>query len=139
ESIVLVRNGVPVNRGQRKKLDALEKKLPVEQPPPARSIRIVVEADKNIWLKSSDVNAEAGLSQGFEVNVNQGVTLFGEVEVKRGRLDVIGRRFDLDPSSTVRFSGAANRAYVNVRATHKNEREGVTVFATVVGQLPQFA
>jgi translocation and assembly module TamB len=98
-----------------------------------------VEAENNVWLKSSDVNIELGLSHGFRVDVAQGTALSGEVQVKQGRLDVIGRRFDVDQASTVRFQGPPNRAYVNVVATHKNEREGVTVFATVVGQLPQFS
>lgn len=139
ESIVLVRNGVPVSAKQRKKLEALNHQVPVEPEKPARTIRITVDAPKNLWVKSSDVNAEAGLSEGFRVEIGEVASMFGEVQVKRGRLDVIGRRFDLDASSTVRFAGLPTRAYVNIIATHKNEREGVTVFATVSGQLPQFS
>lgn len=139
ETIVLVRNGVPVNAKQRKKLAELEGRDPLaEEKKPARTIRIAIDATNNLWIKSSDVNVEAGLSEGFRVEVGQGASLFGEVKVKRGRIDVIGRRFDVDKSSYVRFSGLPTRAYVNVTATHRNEREAVTVFATVVGQLPQF-
>jgi translocation and assembly module TamB len=138
ESIVLVRNGVPLSARQRKKLDALQKKAPAH-PEPSRIIRMVLDAPQNLWVKSSDVNAEAGLSEGFKVEIDQVVSLSGEVHVKQGRLAVIGRRFDLDPSSTVRFSGPPQtNTNVNIIATHRNEREGVTVTATVVGQLPQF-
>ena len=137
ESIVLVRNGVPINAKQRK-LEQLSHQVPVAPEKPVRTIRIAVDAPKNLWVKSSDVNAEAGLSEGFRVEIGQVTAMFGEVQVKRGRLDVIGRRFDFDPQSTVRFAGLPTRAYVNIVATHKNEREGVTVFATVVGQMPQF-
>ncbi|MBK7857022.1 MAG: translocation/assembly module TamB domain-containing protein [Archangiaceae bacterium] len=137
-TIVLVRNGVPVNTQNKKKLAALEKKA-VKEETPKRTIRLTIDAPKNLWVKSSDVNAEVGLSEGFLVDATSAVSLSGEVQVKRGRLDVIGRRFDVDASSRVRFSGPPTRAYVNVIATHKNEREGVTVYATVVGTLPQFS
>lgn len=138
ETIVLVRNGVPVSKGQRKKLAKLEGRAAEPEKAPARTMRITVDAPKNLWVKSSDVNAEAGLSENFRVEVSEVVSMFGEVKVKRGRLDVLGRRFDVDPSSAVRFAGLPTRAYVNVTATHRNEREDVTVFATVVGQMPQF-
>ncbi len=138
ESIVLVKNGVPVTSKGKKQLAVARGEPEPEQKAPVRTIRVAVQADNNLWVKSSDVNAELGLSEGFRVEVGQVASLFGEVQVKRGRLDVIGRRFDLDPASYVRFSGLATRANVNIVATHQNEREGVTVFATVTGQLPQF-
>lgn len=138
ESIVLVRNGVPVTSKGKKKLAAAKGEPAPEQKAPARTIRIAVQAEKNIWVKGSDVNVEIGLSDPFRIEIAEQAQLSGEVRVKRGRLDVIGRRFDLDPASFVRFAGLATRANVNVVATHENEREGVTVFATVTGQLPQF-
>jgi len=120
---VLVRNGVPVNATQRKKLAQLSHQVTVAPEKPTRTIRVTLDAPKNLWVKSSDVNAEVGLSNEFHLEVGQGTSMFGEVQVRRGRLDVIGRRFDLDPSSTVRFAGLPTRAYVNITATHKNERE----------------
>ncbi|MBL8949460.1 MAG: translocation/assembly module TamB domain-containing protein [Myxococcaceae bacterium] len=138
ESIVLVRNGVPLTKKGKMKLASARGQPEPEVKAPARRVRIVVQADKNIWVKGSDVNVELGLSPDFKVEVDETAMLSGEVKVKRGRLDVIGRRFDLDPSSFVRFQGLATRAIVNVTAVHENQKEGVTVFATVTGQLPQF-
>jgi translocation and assembly module TamB len=101
-------------------------------------VRLAIDAPRNLWVRGADLNLEIGLSEGFTVEMNESVALQGEVRVKRGRLDVIGRRFDVESASTVRFAGPPTRAYVNVVAEHKNDREGVTVYATVVGQLPQF-
>lgn len=137
DSIILVRAGVPVSNKQRKKLERLrDPKVAARKP---LVIRAVVDAPQNVWVKGSDLQIELGLSEGFRVEIAESPALFGEVHVKRGRIDVIGRRFDVDNSSTVRVSGPATRAYVNIIATHKNEREGVTVYATVTGQMPQFS
>jgi translocation and assembly module TamB len=137
-NIVLVRNGMPLNATQERKMRFGKKKA---APAPAASrfvMRLAIDAPHNVWVKSSDVQVELGLSDGFRVELDDGMTLAGDVFVKQGRIDVIGRKFEVDSSSTAHFAGPANRAYVNAMATHKNDREGVTVFATVTGQLPQF-
>jgi translocation and assembly module TamB len=138
-SIVLVRNGVPLSRAQQRKMH-FGKAANAAPPAPAKTaVRFTLQAPRNIWVKSSDLQVELGLSDGFEVSLDGTATLSGDLSVKRGRIDVIGRKFDVDSSSTVRLAGPANRANVNVTATHRNDREGVTVTARVTGQLPQFA
>jgi translocation and assembly module TamB len=139
-NIVLVRNGVPLNARQQRKMH-LGRAVAAPAPEAAgkTTVRLKLNAPRNIWVKGSDEQLELGLSNGFQVEVDGAASLAGELSVKRGRIDVIGRRFDVDPQSTVRFSGPATRAYVNVTANYKNEREGVTVTAVVTGQMPQFA
>jgi translocation and assembly module TamB len=81
-----------------------------------------------------DINAEVGLSERFRVELADRAYLFGEVRFLRGRVDVLGRRFDLLRDSQVRFTGPAQTPYINVTAEYVNERESVTVFTTIRGQ-----
>src|SRR5581483_295001 len=124
-NVVLVRNGVPLNARQQRKMHL--GKVVAARPEAAgkTTVRLKLNAPRNIWVKGSDEQLELGLSNGFQIELDGSAQLSGEVSVKRGRIDVIGRRFDVDPSSTVRFSGPATRAYVNVTANYKNDREGV--------------
>ena len=96
--------------------------------------RITVKAPRNLWIKGSDLNLEAGLSDGFEIELNPTAQLFGEAHVFQGRIDVISRRFDVDKESVVRFQGPPTSPYVNVIANYVNETEGVTVTVSVVGR-----
>lgn len=179
--IVVVRNGVPVERRRRKKelqqagktqeepssvKTAEGKPLESSRPPPkdaeapkgsetgtggsatasnapaepseneAPPIRYVVNvnAPRNLWVRGSDVNVELGLSEGFTIEYDEESRLYGQVFVLRGRVDVLGRRFDVQRNSQVSFTGPALTPYINVTAEHRNERENVTVFVTIRGQ-----
>ena len=55
------------------------------------------------------------------------------MKVLRGRLDVVGRRFDLQKDSTVRFSGAADNPTLDVTAKYVDEQESVTATIAVRG------
>ncbi|MBL8920384.1 MAG: translocation/assembly module TamB domain-containing protein [Myxococcaceae bacterium] len=109
---------------------------------PSRTWRAVLTAPRNLWLKSSDLNLELGLSDGFRVEYATETQLFGEAHVLAGRIDVIGREFKVNRSnaggtrsdSSVRFAGPAKQPYVNVTALHVNDREKVTVTVSVVGR-----
>jgi translocation and assembly module TamB len=138
-NIVLVRNGVPLSKTQARKLHFGKAAAAPEATTAKTAVRFTLQAPRNVWVKSSDVQVELGLSEGFEVSLDGGAQLAGDISVKRGRIEVIGRKFDVDNTSTVHFAGPANHAYVNVTAAHKNDREGVTVTARVTGQLPQFS
>lgn len=95
---------------------------------------VLVNAPRNIWVRGTDVNAEIGLSDGFRIEYADATLLFGELRFIRGRVDVLGRRFDVLKGSEVRFAGPAKLPYVNITAEHGNERESVTVFTTIRGQ-----
>ncbi|WP_240359442.1 translocation/assembly module TamB domain-containing protein [Pyxidicoccus trucidator] len=179
--VVLVRNGVPVERKKRKRQQQpspgtpekdQEENLPdptpsvpdrtavggsgvaaqaadlaravdeagadedveVEQEAPLRTYWVNVNAPRNLWVKGSDVNVELGLSDDFRVEYRDEARLFGEVRVLRGRVDVLGRRFDVQRDSQVRFTGPATVPYINVTAEHRNDSAKVTVFVTIRGQ-----
>jgi translocation and assembly module TamB len=181
EDVVLVRNGVPVERKKRKAQQqpspgtpardqeenlpdatptastrtavggsgpgtqaqdlakavdqaAPDEEVELEQEAPLRTYWVNVNAPRNLWVKGSDVNVELGLSEDFRVEYREEARLFGEVRVLRGRVDVLGRRFDVQRDSQVRFTGPATVPYINVTAEHRNETAKVTVFVTIRGQ-----
>lgn len=99
------------------------------------SFGAVIDAPRNLWVRSSDVNVELGLSDGFRVeNDALGTRLNGEAKVLQGTLAVIGREFTVQKGSAVRFAGAATQPYVNAAALHTNAREAVKITVTVAGK-----
>ena len=111
-----------------------DEELETEQEAPLRTYWVNVNAPRNLWVKGSDVNVELGLSEDFRVEYRDEARLFGEVRVLRGRVDVLGRRFDVQRDSQVRFTGPATVPYINVTAEHRNDNAKVTVFVTIRGQ-----
>lgn len=97
-------------------------------------VTVRVNAPRNLWIQGNDVNAEIGFSEGFRVEYATEPRLFGDVNVIRGRLDVFGRRFDLQRESKVSFAGPPMQPALDVTATYKNEIEQVTVYLKVQGQ-----
>jgi translocation and assembly module TamB len=103
---------------------------------PAGGTEVVATLDipSNLWVKSADVNVELGLSEGFRVEYNQGVSLTGVVAVKRGTVTVASRRFEVNKESTVAFTRALTQPLIDAQATYSNEREKVKVTAVVTGR-----
>ncbi len=97
-------------------------------------IVVHLEADRNLWVRGEDLNVEVGFGEDFRVVMAEAPLLFGELHVRRGRVDVMGRRFDLDPESVVTFTGPMMAPRLNVVATHENRREEVLVTLRVTGQ-----
>jgi translocation and assembly module TamB len=129
--IIVLRGGETAKKRQR---EAARKGGAVAAPVSTRLVRAEVSAANNVWVRGSDLNLELGLSEGFHVEVAQAAQMFGELRVLRGRLSVIGRQFDLEPGSTVRFAGPAALPYVTVTATYLNDREKVKVTVAVTGR-----
>jgi translocation and assembly module TamB len=110
-----------------------------EEEETVRTYRLLINAPKNLWVRSSDLNIELGLSPGFEVSYSDELFLSGEVIVQRGsRVVAMGRRFDVQKDSKVTFTGPPLAPYLNITAEHKNERENVTVFVHIRGQGKDF-
>ena len=97
-------------------------------------IRALLEAPRNVWVRSSDVNVELGLSEDFRVEFNEGLRLYGEARVLRGNVEVIGREFTVSRGSDARFAGPPAQPYVNVSALHVNAREQVKITVSVSGK-----
>ncbi|HYO59570.1 translocation/assembly module TamB domain-containing protein [Archangium sp.] len=149
ESIVLVCNGKPMKVPRRKRGAApTEASSPgaatggagpaEEEEEPQRQYWVNVNAPKNLWVRGADVNAELGLSENFRIEYADAASIYGEVRVLRGEVEVLGRRLDIQNSSQVRFTGPAATPYINATAEYVNERAGVTVFVTVRGQGKEF-
>lgn len=148
--IVLVRNGVPVEKRRRKRAEPTGTGGAGARPPPAsanlekeeeevqRTYRVLVDAPRNLWVRGSDVNLELGLSKAFEISYRDELYLSGDVIVKRGRVSALGRRFDVEEKSQVTFTGPPLSPYLNITAQHVNERENVTVFIHIRGQGKDF-
>jgi translocation and assembly module TamB len=97
-------------------------------------LTILVNAPRNLWIQGNDINTEIGLSDGFRIEYATEPRVFGDVNVLRGRLDVFGRRFDLQRDSKVSFSGPPMAPGLNATASYKNEIEQVTVHLNVQGE-----
>jgi translocation and assembly module TamB len=97
-------------------------------------VTVFVHAPRNLWIQGNDINTEIGFSDGFRVEYATEPRLFGDVKVIRGRLDVFGRRFDLQQDSKVSFAGPPMKPDLNVTATYENELEQVTVYLKAQGE-----
>ena len=98
------------------------------------NIVLVLDAPRNLWVKGQDLNVEVGISPDFRVEIGEATDLFGEVRILRGRLDVLGRRFDFQKNSVVRFTGPPTEPALNVTAVYNNVKAGVKVSMHVQGQ-----
>ncbi len=144
DDIILLKNGKPLDpKRARKILDRDRERgaeaalglggAPPEEPRPMKVV-IVLDATKNLWVKGQDLNVEVGLSPDFRVEAGEETDLFGEVRIIRGRLDVIGRRFDFQKNSVIRFTGPPTEPALNVTAIYNNVKAGVKVSMHVQGQ-----
>lgn len=142
DDIILVEDGDPIDEAEARRLAALEaaeatgrEASEAAAPPPELEPGIALELDggNNLWLSGKDANVELGLEPGFRVEAGSPARVYGRVLIRRGRVDVVGRRFDLAPGSSLRFSGPVAAPALDVTATHRNETENITVAATVAG------
>ena len=142
DDIILLRNGKPVDPKRARKVLAKDRAAEaalggsgeLQEETRATSIVLVLDAPKNLWVKGQDLNVEVGLSPDFRVEVGEETDLFGEVRVLRGRLDVLGRRFDFQKDSVVRFTGPPAEPALNVTAVYNNVKAGVKVSMHVQGE-----
>jgi translocation and assembly module TamB len=137
---VLFRDGAPMNADERRKLRALLAARDPSAPQPAlddgrRAVRLAITAPRNLWLRGKDANLEIGLDPGFRVEVGERPRVFGRVVVRRGRVEALGRRFDVVAGSTATFTGPPDEPVLDVKARHTNTRENVTVLIALKGTL----
>jgi translocation and assembly module TamB len=76
------------------------------------------------------MNLELGLDPGFQISHTDELRIFGAVKVKRGYVEVIGRRFDVTAGSSVSFSGRPDVPRLAVDAVY--EVRGATKTTVVV-------
>ena len=147
--VVLTWNDQPLNRRQADKGEAIERRLAalrgqvVEDGEvrsrtaggaPGRVVRLQVDAPNNLWVRGPDANLELGLGPDFSVTVEDELRVFGAVFVRRGQVEVLGRRFRLSDSSVLRFTGPPDRPVLDVRAVHQPRHAAdTTVVVTLEG------
>jgi translocation and assembly module TamB len=129
--IVILENGRPVG-GEAAARSARPR-------PPPFLVHVGVEAPRNVWVRGPDANVELAFSPGFRVELGAETKIYGNVAVRRGRVDVLGRRFDVQADSRVEFTGAADKPVLDVVAKHKNESSNITIVVTLKGPLDALA
>jgi translocation and assembly module TamB len=138
--VILMDGDQPLNRAQAAKLRALTKTARAPAPP-ARppSLRLRVNSPRQLWVTGKDAYLELGLSPNFRVAIGEQPEVFGQVTVRRGRIDVFGRRFDIKADSTLTFGGPPDHPDLDVRAEHVNTTENITVLLTAKGPIDKLA
>ena len=146
--VVLVDGAEPLNRAQAERLRALIASRPQPKgalaakapaPPSAgdlvSAVQVTVNAPRKIWVTGKDAYLEIGLGPGFRVSMTDRTRVVGEVVVKRGRIDIFGRRFDLKADSTLQWSGPTDRPELDMTAQYQNQAENITVVLTAKGPI----
>ncbi|HLK90831.1 MAG TPA: translocation/assembly module TamB domain-containing protein [Polyangia bacterium] len=150
DDVVVVDDGQPVDRAQAKKLRALAGRASVPPglgapgsaapAPPSESqfwkrINVTLEAPRQLWVNGGGANLELGLEPGFQIVLGRETRLHGQVIVRRGRVDVLGKRFDLKADSTLQFDGAPDRPTLDATAQYIDNSSDVVVLLTAKGPL----
>ena len=112
--------------------------VPTTGPAPF-GVRLGVDAPRNLWVHGKDAALELGLGPDFRVEAAGKPAVYGQVLVRRGRIDVFGRRFDLQAGSTVHFVGPPDQPRLDVTAKYFNEAENISVLLTAKGALDKLA
>jgi translocation and assembly module TamB len=161
DDVVIVDDGRPIDRAQAKKLKAVASRLAPSLPPqetaaqqtaanqtnpaagegaPAsvllwKRITIAVTAPDKLWVNGGGAALELGLGPGFRIVLADETHLHGEVIVRRGRVDALGRRFDLKADSSLQFEGAPDHPTLDATAQYQNNDNNVTVLVTARGPI----
>jgi translocation and assembly module TamB len=147
DDVVILDGGKPIDRAQAKKLRALAGRsaAPTDAPAataaPAESsrfwkrVKIEVSAPRQLWVNGGGAALELGLEPGFKIVVARETRIHGQVIVRRGRVDVLGRRFDLKADSTLQFDGAPDHPTLDATAQFQDNQDNVTVQVVAKGPL----
>jgi translocation and assembly module TamB len=148
DDIVLVAGGQPIDHREAVKLGRLRAgrqqaggaapggAAPVEpETEPAFTAHIAVDAPRNLWLKSNDAELEVGLEHGFRIESGDSVRVFGEVNLARGHVDLLGRRLELENGSSARFVGPPAVPIIDISAKFVDDRDNLTVLLRAQGPI----
>jgi translocation and assembly module TamB len=97
-------------------------------------LRLALQAPNRISVRSKDVSLDLALSKPFQVDLGEEAEIHGEVRILRGRGDVWGRRFEVQPGGRVSFEGPANEPQVSVTGVYTNAQDQVKVYMQFSGQ-----
>ena len=135
DDIILVTRGLPRDKSKRGRRAVM---IAESRP---RLYAVTLTAPRNLWIEGSnvqgkkgDVALEVGLSDQFRVEYQSALQIYGDVRIIRGRVEALGRRFDLQRNSSVRFTGAPTEPTLAITAIYNDVPDGIKVFLGVVGQ-----
>jgi translocation and assembly module TamB len=161
DEVVIVDDGRPIDRAQAKKLKAAAQRLAPSLPPQQtaanekaanatnaaagegappsvllwKRITIAVTAPDKLWVNGGGAALELGLAPRFRSVLARETHLHGEVIVRRGRVDALGRRFDLKADSSLQFEGAPDHPTLDATAQYQDNEDNVTVLVTAKGPI----
>ena len=165
DDVVIVEDGHPIDRAQAKKLRAMAVRAAPRSPAQEttaqettaqettaketnptgegggagvllwKQITIAVTAPDKLWVNGGGAALELGLAPDFRIVIADETRLHGEVIVRRGRVDALGRRFDLKADSSLQFEGAPDHPTLDATAQYQNNDNNVTVLVTAKGAI----
>jgi translocation and assembly module TamB len=106
---------------------------PPEKPraPGSLDIHLVADLGHDVRLKRNN-NLEVYLTGQPTLDITDTTHVTGTVHLTRGMVDVFGKRFTIEPSSTVAFTGDASNPQLVVSALYEAP-DKTRIFADVVG------
>ncbi|MDX2023703.1 MAG: translocation/assembly module TamB domain-containing protein [Deltaproteobacteria bacterium] len=148
DDLVLFNGGQPATKAERKKYAGLVAKEAVRDDQanavapaglalPALGsypMFIHVKAPRNIWVRGDDGSLELGLGDNFRIEREDGLEIYGSVFVRRGRVSVLGRAFEIRDTSEVKFMGEPGNPQLDCTVDHFNDQEQVQITITVKGR-----
>jgi len=149
--VVLMSRDAPLNKVQAAKAAALASRLAAltgtpapgtaARAAPAREhamtniTRLEVRAPRNLWVTGNDVYLELGVAPGFRVESTDKTRVFGQLTVHRGRIDILGRRFDVKSDSSLQFDGPTDKPDLDVTAQYTERTDNINVLLTAKGPI----
>lgn len=115
---------------------------------PGMQVRLGIFAPSNFWLRGQDINVEVhaalgvrlrpGATQMVEMIPPPGRNEASHVEVARGYISVVGRRFDVDeskPPKIVFEGGAPQNAQLDASLNYNDRQDNILVTVTITGPM----
>jgi translocation and assembly module TamB len=112
--------------------------LPLHAPDKARSpdsmkVKVVVHLGNDVWIKR-DTSLAVRLTGSPVLDLGQAARVTGTIGVTSGKLEVFGKRFEIQPDSTVSFTGETDNPQLVVTALY-DAPDKTKIYADVVGPL----
>jgi translocation and assembly module TamB len=99
--------------------------------PGAMRVRAVVALGPDVRVRR-DANLDVSLFGSPVIDANEQTRVKGEIRLARGTVDVFGKRFTIEPSSTLSFTGDPSAPQLVVTATYQAP-DKTRIFADLLG------
>jgi translocation and assembly module TamB len=101
------------------------------RPPGATKIHVAVQLGRDVRIRR-DTTLDVHLTGSPEIEIDHTSVVRGTVHLTRGMVEVFGKRFKIEPSSTISFTGDSGNPELVVTASY--DSPGSTrIYADVVG------